>query len=132
MYHLLSCNAHTDALIHTLSMSFCLCLCLSVCLSLSPSLCFCLCLCLSVSVSVSLCLCLSPSLSLSPSLPPLFKLLQSLGQIGRIVKVQTNNDVRVAVNGRRWVMNPRCMVPAPSQIPREDTIGEHFEYLQAN
>ena len=49
---------------------------------------------------------------------------QSLGQVGRVVKVQANSDVRVAVNGRRWIMNPRCMVPAPNQTPQEDFLGE--------
>ena len=72
---------------------------------------------------------LSPSLPLSPSplslSPPLFPTvyMQSLGQVGRVIKVQGNSDVRVAVNGKRWIMNPRCMVPAPNQIPVEDTLG---------
>ena len=54
------------------------------------------------------------NLSLSP---------QSLGQVGRIIKVQGNGDVRVAVNGKRWIMNPRCMVPAPNLTPPEDNLG---------
>ena len=61
----------------------------------------------------------------SPPPPPLFPTVywQSLGQVGRVIKVQGNSDVRVAVNGKRWIMNPRCMVPAPNQTLVEDTLG---------
>ena len=50
---------------------------------------------------------------------------QSLGQVGRVIKVQVNSDIRVAVNGRRWVMNPKGMVPAPNQTPQEDFLGKN-------
>ena len=38
--------------------------------------------------------------------------------------MEGNSDVRVAVNGKRWIMNPRCMAPAPSQTPTEDNSGQ--------
>ena len=53
---------------------------------------------------------------------------QSLGQVGRVIKVQANGDVRVAVNGRRWVLNPHCMVPAPKQVPQEDISGKRKKF----
>lgn len=46
--------------------------------------------------------------------------LQSLGQVGRVVRVHPDNDVRVIVNGRKWTFNPKCLVPAPNQVPQED------------
>ena len=43
---------------------------------------------------------------------------QSLGQVGVVLKVlQGTGDVRVAIGGRKWTMNPRCVVPAPDETP---------------
>ena len=38
---------------------------------------------------------------------------QALGQVGVVIKEFSNGDVRVAVNGKRWIMNPCCLLPAP-------------------
>ncbi len=32
-------------------------------------------------------------------------------------------DVVVAVNGRRWILNPKCIMPAPEEIPSETEEG---------
>ena len=53
-------------------------------------------------------------------------LLQSLGQVGRVVKVYDNGDVRVAVNGSRWKFNPDCLSPAPGETPIEEKTGEGY------
>ena len=45
-----------------------------------------------------------------------------------MIKVQANSDLRVAVNGRRWVYNPRCLSLAPGEIPLEETAGKHSVY----
>lgn len=45
--------------------------------------------------------------------------LQSLGQVGRVIKLFPTGDVRVSVNGRTWTFNPLCMVPAPGENPPE-------------
>ena len=42
-----------------------------------------------------------------------------------MIKVQANSDLRVAVNGRRWVFNPHCLSHAPGEIPLEETTGKH-------
>ena len=36
-----------------------------------------------------------------------------------MIKVFPTGDVRVAVNGRTWTYNPRCMVPAPGETAPE-------------
>ena len=46
-------------------------------------------------------------------------LFQSLGQVGRVIKVFPTGDVRVAVNGRTWTYNPQCLQPAPGENPPE-------------
>ena len=45
--------------------------------------------------------------------------LQSLGQVGSVIKLFPTGDVRVSVNGRTWTFNPLCMVPAPGENPPE-------------
>lgn len=52
--------------------------------------------------------------------------LQSLGQVGRVLKVKANGDVRVAVNGERWIYNPQCLVSAPGEVPMEEHTGQIF------
>ena len=47
-------------------------------------------------------------------------LLQSLGQVGRVVKVFPTGDVRVVVNSRTWTYNPRCLSHAPLKEIAED------------
>ena len=49
---------------------------------------------------------------------------QSLGQVGKVVNIQGGYDVVVAVNGRRWVFNPRCVVAAPGETPLEIEDGK--------
>ena len=45
-------------------------------------------------------------------------LTQCLGCLGVVLKVlQNTGDVRVATCGRKWTMNPLCMVPAPDEAP---------------
>ena len=39
---------------------------------------------------------------------------QALGQVGVVIKEFSSGDVRVAVNGKRWTMNPCCLLPAPN------------------
>lgn len=38
---------------------------------------------------------------------------QALGQVGVVTKELSSGDVQVAVNGKRWIMNPCCLLPAP-------------------
>ena len=45
----------------------------------------------------------------------LFLFLQSLGQVGRILKVFPTGDVRVLVNSRTWTYNPQCLAYAPRE-----------------
>ena len=40
---------------------------------------------------------------------------QSLGQVGRVVKVFPTGDVRVVVNTRTWTYNPQCLQYAPAE-----------------
>ena len=40
---------------------------------------------------------------------------QSLGQVGRVVKVFPTGDVRVVVNSRTWTYNPQCLTHAPTE-----------------
>ena len=51
-------------------------------------------------------------------------LTQALGQVGRVVKIRPSGDVRVAVNGSRWVFNPKSLTLAPGEIPIEERTGE--------
>jgi E3 ubiquitin-protein ligase mind-bomb len=64
---------------------------------------------------------------------------QSLGQVGRVVKVFPTGDVRVVVNSRTWTYNPQCLTHAPteelpetsSEIPEQDgeDLGLHLKLL---
>ena len=40
---------------------------------------------------------------------------QALGQLGRVQLVHDDGDVIVIVNGRRWTMNPACLLHAPGE-----------------
>ena len=46
-------------------------------------------------------------------------LSQSLGQVGRVIKVFSSGDVRVGVNNKAWTFNPLAMNPAPGEDPPE-------------
>ena len=49
----------------------------------------------------------------------LYPYMQSLGQLGRVVRVVSNaaQDVQVSVAGRRWTFNSACLKPAPGENP---------------
>ena len=49
----------------------------------------------------------------------LYHYMQSLGQLGRVVRVVSNaaQDVKVSVAGRRWTFNSACLKPAPGENP---------------
>ena len=34
-----------------------------------------------------------------------------------VTKEFSSGDVQVAVNGKRWIMNPCCLLPAPGENP---------------
>lgn len=54
--------------------------------------------------------------------------MQSLGQVGKVMSLQGGYDIIVAVGGRRWALNPKCVVPtAPSELSKEDSEGRHLE-----
>ena len=40
-----------------------------------------------------------------------------------MVKIRPNGDIGVAVNGSRWIFNPKCLTPAPGDIPIEERTG---------
>ena len=42
-------------------------------------------------------------------------LCQGLGQLGVVLRVMTSGDVRLATCGKKWTMNPLCVVPAPNE-----------------
>lgn len=48
-------------------------------------------------------------------LPISIVLWQGLGQLGAILKVMPSGDVRLATCGKKWTMNPLCLVPAPNE-----------------
>ena len=54
--------------------------------------------------------------------------VQSLGQVGRVVRVFPSGDVRLAVNGNTWTFNPLCMKLAPGETP-PDVPGTSVHYL---
>ena len=45
---------------------------------------------------------------------------QSLGQLGRVVMIDDSGGVVVRVNGRRWLLNSNCVLPAPGQQPEDE------------
>lgn len=58
---------------------------------------------------------LSPSLSSAPHPSSSFCFLhpllshQALGQVGKVLKVYADGDLRVAFNGQTWTFNPACL-----------------------
>lgn len=48
---------------------------------------------------------LTRCLSSPPSRPP----LQALGQVGKVLKVYADGDLRVAFGGQTWTFNPACL-----------------------
>ena len=52
--------------------------------------------------------------------------LQALGQVGRVVNTIQGNSIRVAVNGRRWTLNPRCVFPAPGNALIKENDGVYM------
>ena len=48
---------------------------------------------------------------------------QSLGQLGKVVTFNAKGDVVVTVDGRRWILNPKCIMPAPGETPLETEEG---------
>ena len=51
---------------------------------------------------------------------------QSLGQLGRVERLLKDGSVALVVNGKRWGMDARCLVPAPGEQAIED---EECEYI---
>ena len=50
----------------------------------------------------------------------ILSLLQALGQIGRVIKVNPLfTTVEVEANGTKFVYNPKCLLPAPGKITPE-------------
>ena len=48
-----------------------------------------------------------------------------------MIDLRGNGDVRVAVNGRRWVYNPLCLSLAPGETLMEEKTGEeHMLWLE--
>ena len=41
------------------------------------------------------------------------RILQCLGQAGRVTKRCPTEDIQVSINGKRWIFNPNCLVPTP-------------------
>ena len=61
--------------------------------------------------------------------------LQSLGQVGRVLKEFSSGDVQVCVDGRRWTFNSCCLQPAPDEDPpyhsgKIVTLVVAFEFLR--
>lgn len=48
--------------------------------------------------------------------------LQALGQVGLVLNTVGNGDLRVLVNGRRWVFNPLCLKSAPDESLPQDLV----------
>ncbi|CAI8033698.1 E3 ubiquitin-protein ligase MIB2 [Geodia barretti] len=49
----------------------------------------------------------------------------SLGQLGRLTIILEDGSVVVMVNGRRWILDPLCLIPARGERPEdEDTEAE--------
>lgn len=39
-------------------------------------------------------------------------ILQTLGQVGKVLKVYADGDLRVGVGGQTWTFNPACVTAA--------------------
>ena len=50
-------------------------------------------------------------------------LCQSLGQLGQVVHVSPNNNVKVIMKGQKWIVHPDTLEPAPGRTPPEYTAG---------
>ncbi len=61
-----------------------------------------------------------PSLYYIPFIP-----LQSLGQLGRVIHILPNGDFKVILKGKRWILSPGTLVPAPGETPPDYTAGKH-------
>ena len=46
--------------------------------------------------------------------------MQTLGQIGRVTKVNMLYKVKVIVRGKEWLYHPLCLSPAPGESAPED------------
>ena len=54
-------------------------------------------------------------------------LLQSLGQLGRVVRfLPDSHGIVVKVNGRRWTFHPLCLTPAPGQQIQDEESKNHL------
>lgn len=45
---------------------------------------------------------------------------QTLDQIGRVVRVNEAGLVEVVIQGRGWLYNPECLLPAPGETAQGD------------
>ena len=45
---------------------------------------------------------------------------QSLGQLGRLTIILEDGSVVVMVNGRRWILDPLCLIPARGERPEDE------------
>ena len=48
--------------------------------------------------------------------------MQSLGQVGCVVKrTDSGRKIHATVNGKRWIYNAKCLIPAPEEeLPLND------------
>ena len=46
-----------------------------------------------------------------------------MGQLGRVHLVGQSGCLALTVNGRRWLMESSCVVPAPGEQPDDEGIG---------
>ena len=73
---------------------------------------------MSVYLSVCLYVCISVCLSVCLFYNfPIPAVLQSLGQVGRVMSIFETGDCEVWVNGQIWSFNPKALVPAPGETP---------------
>ena len=47
-------------------------------------------------------------------------MIQSLGQLGRLAVMVEDGTAVVTVNGRRWLLDPLCLKPAPGEQPENE------------
>ena len=45
---------------------------------------------------------------------------QSLGQLGRLTIILEDGSVVMMVNGRRWILDPLCLIPARGEQPEDE------------
>jgi Mind bomb SH3 repeat domain len=46
--------------------------------------------------------------------------LQSAGKTGRVIAVDSDGDVKVEIEGKRWVYNPQCCINETAAASRDD------------